>query len=275
MDSIPNVQRFMVLGSARTGSNLLLSLLSAHPRIKTYGELFNLDMLPRESLLEVLEDPVEFLQRKVYAAHRPEIAAVGFKMFYDHLTRDYFRKPIDPSGAARQIQERFTQFADFIENNYAWETLDRRFRATWEFLRADRSLAVIHLKRRNMLHTLISLKQAFITSQWWSLKSGPRLVTALRLDPEECCRYFRRLDNFVVQADAAFGGHPKIDVTYEDLAERQHDTMSCISAFLRVPGGLMMTRMKKQNLASPREAVENYEELKSYFRNTAWHVFFD
>src|SRR5579871_4263372 len=88
-DSNTKIQRFMVLGSARTGSNLLLSLLSAHPQVKTYGELFNLDMLPKASLTEVLDDPVAYLRQKVYQDHKSEIEAVGFKMFYDHLTRDY------------------------------------------------------------------------------------------------------------------------------------------------------------------------------------------
>ena len=60
--------RFMILGSARTGSNFLLSLLSAHPSIKTYGELFNLDSLPQPVLQEALEDPVLYLRRRVYAS---------------------------------------------------------------------------------------------------------------------------------------------------------------------------------------------------------------
>src|SRR5690349_290006 len=85
---------FMILGTYRTGSNLLLSLLSAHPAIKTYGELFNLDSLPHEKLLEALADPVAYLQRRIFRAHAPGIAAVGFKMFYDHLTREYFEKPV-------------------------------------------------------------------------------------------------------------------------------------------------------------------------------------
>src|ERR1044071_9915663 len=150
MDSACDIQRFVVLGSARTGSNLLLSLLSAHPCIKTYGELFNLDMLPEENLLEVLEDPIAILQRKMYGAHRPEIAAVGFKMFYDHLTRDYFEKPINISDADPELQQRFAHFSSFIKSNYEWAALDERFRTTWEFLRANRSLGVIHLKRANM-----------------------------------------------------------------------------------------------------------------------------
>ncbi len=265
----------MVLGSARTGSNLLLSLLSAHPHIKTYGELFNLDMLPETSLIEVLDDPVTYLRRRVFQDHKSEIAAVGFKMFYDHLTRDYFTKLVDMSDAAPQLQEKYTQFSSFIESNYAWEILDERFRTTWEFLRADQSLAVIHLQRRNMLHTLISLKQAYMTSRWWSLKSGPQTTPPVHLDPEECCRYFEKLSNSAAEADAAFAEHPKINVIHEDLIEKQQDTMQRIFAFLKVPYESVTTRMKKQNLASPRETVDNYEQLKSYFRNTRWDVFFE
>jgi LPS sulfotransferase NodH len=265
----------MVLGSARTGSNLLLSLLSAHPHIKTYGELFNLDMLPRTSLFEVLDDPATYLRRRVFQNHKSEIAAVGFKMFYDHLTRDYFTKLVDMSDAAPQLQEKYTQFSSFIESNYAWEVLDERFRTTWEFLRADQSLAVIHLQRRNMLHTLISLKQAYVTSRWWSLKSGSQTTPPVHLDPEECCRYFEKLSNSAAEADAAFAEHPKINVIHEDLIEKQQDTMQRIFALLKVPYEPVATRMKKQNLASPRETIANYEQLKGYFRNTRWHVFFE
>lgn len=265
----------MVLGSARTGSNLLLSLLSAHPHIKTYGELFNLDMLPETSLLEVLDDPVTFLRRKVYQNHKLEIAAVGFKMFYEHLTRDYFTKLVDVSDAAPQLKAKYTQFSSFIESNYAWETLDERFRTAWEFLRADQSLAVVHLQRRNMLHTLISLKQAYMTSQWWSLKSGLQTTPPVHLDPEECSRYFQKLSNSAAEADAAFAEHPKINVIYEDLIQNQQDTLQGIFTFLKVPYKSVTTRMKKQNLASPRETIDNYEQLKNYFRNTRWDVFFE
>lgn len=265
----------MILGSARTGSNLLLSLLSAHPHIKTYGELFNLDMLPETSLLEVLDDPVTYLQRRVYQDHKVEIAAVGFKMFYDHLTRDYFTKLVDVSDAAPQLREKYSRFSNFIDSNYAWEILDERFRTAWEFLRADQSLAVIHLQRRNVLHTLISLKQAYMTSQWWSLKSGLQTTLPVYLDPEECCRYFQKLSNSAAEADAAFSEHPKININYEDLIEKQQDTLQRIFAFLKVPHKSVTTRMKKQNPASPRETVDNYEQLKSYFRNTRWDAFFE
>ncbi len=275
MDANSSVKRFMILGSARTGSNFLLSLLSDHPQIKTYGELFNLDTLPKETLLEALEDPITFLQRRVYKCHGPEIAAVGFKMFYDHLRQDYFQKPIDLSEAAPQLQEKLTQFSTFIESNYRWETLNQRFMATWEFLEADRSLAVIHLKRRNLLHTFLSLKMAFKTRQWWSLKSSPRAALTMHVAPEECRRYFETLDSTAVEADRAFMEHPKIEVIYEDLVADQHFILEQIFTFLNVPYKPVTTRMKKQNLVSPRETITNYDQLKDHFQHTRWGVFFE
>lgn len=196
-------------------------------------------------------------------------------MFYDHLTRDYFKKLIDVSDASPQLQEKYAQFSNFIESNYAWDVLEERFRTAWDFLRDDQSLAVIHLQRRNTLHTLISLKRAYMTSQWWSLKSSSQTIPPVHLDPEECCRYFEKLSSAAAEADAAFAEHPKINVIHEDLIENQQDTMQQVFAFLKVPHKSVTTRMKKQNLASPRETVSNYEELKSYFQHTRWHVFFE
>ncbi len=270
-----NIRRFMILGSARTGSNFLLSLLSGHPSIKTYGELFNLDMLPRDDLTEALEDPIAYLRRRVYKPHGPGISAVGFKMFYDHLTKDYFDKPVRAADTSQRLQDKFVRFSAFIESNYDWDTLAKRFRGAWDFLVEDVSLAVIHLKRRNALDTLISLKRAFATNEWWSLKSESRPTFTVHLDPEECSRYFRRTSDFQAAADTAFASHPKIDVVYEDLAERQQDTLKGIFALLDVHCLPLTTRMTKQNLAPAWETVANYEQLKNHFRHTRWSMLFE
>jgi LPS sulfotransferase NodH len=270
-----NIRRFMILGSARTGSNFLLSLLSSHPSIKTYGELFNLDSLPRDDLTEALEDPVAYLRRRVYQPPRSGVSAVGFKMFYDHLKEDYFDKPVQTSDTSRRLQDKFDRFSAFIENNYDWGTLARRFRDTWDFLIEDVSLAVIHLKRRNALDTLISLKRAFMTNEWWSLKSESRQTFAVHLDPDECSRYFQRTCDFQTAADTAFAAHPKIEVIYEELAERQQDALKGIFTLLDVSPLPLTTRMTKQNPAPAWETVANYEQLKTHFRHTRWGALFE
>jgi LPS sulfotransferase NodH len=265
----------MILGSARTGSNLLLSLLSSHTSIKTYGELFSLVSLPRDYLTETLEDPVAYLRRRVYKSHAPGISAVGFKIFYDHLTKDYFDEPARMTDVSPQLQDKLALLSEFIEINYGWDSLARRFRDTWDFLIEDLSLAVIHLKRRNSLDTLVSLKRALATREWWSLKSEARPRFTLHLDPEECSRYFQRMSDFQAAADTAFAAHPKIDLIYEDLADRQQDALKGVFTLLDVPRMPLTTRMAKQNPAPAWETVTNYEQLKNHFRHTQWSVLFE
>jgi LPS sulfotransferase NodH len=269
------IERFVVLGSARTGSNYLLSLLSAHPAIKVYGELFNLDKLPEPSLLEALDDPLAYLRKRLYAPHPPHIAAVGFKMFYYHLKPAYFEKLIDPSEASDGLRTKFERFYHFIESKYDWATLYARFEATWDALIADRSVKVLHLKRRNLLHTLISHKTAFATGQWMRVASREQPKTTIHLDPEECQRYFDRLAGFAADADAAFADHARLDVTYEGLVHAQAEELERIFGFLTLPGAPVKTLMKKQILAPASEVVDNYGQLREHFKDTRWHAFFD
>jgi LPS sulfotransferase NodH len=267
--------RFMILTSPRTGSNFLLSLLSAHPSIKTYGEIFNLEMLPRRNLIALLDDPIAYLHEKVYGEHRPETEAAGFKMFYRHMSPEYFHKLVDPGLAAEDRQERFRHCSDFIDANYDWPTLHERFRETWDFLIADQRLAVIHLTRRNILNTLISHKTAVMTGQWWRVGRKEQETIRVHLETDECRRYFETIDKQVERSGAAFAGHAKLDVAYETLVERREDVLRDIFAFLGVPYRPVSTRMLKQAPVRAAERVENFAELKSSLRNTKWSPFFE
>lgn len=275
MDENPRVCRFMLLSGPRTGSNLLLSLLSGHRSIKTYGELFNLGVLPADSLRHALDDPIAYLRQRVYTEHRPETSAIGFKMFYEHLTADYFRKLVDPSEASEQLQRQFRELSAFIEANYDWPTLERRFRAAWNFLIADRGLAVIHLRRHNLLDSLVSLKTAYLTRQWWTLREGGGAAATIHLDPEECRRYFHKLEAFAEQADRAFADHRRLDVSYEELVQARRQVLPRVFAFLGVPDQEVGTRMRKQRVAPLSASIANYRQLRQCFEGTAWHAFFE
>jgi hypothetical protein len=249
--------------------------LSAHPSIKTYGELFNLGVLPADSLRQALDDPIEYLHARVYRPQRPGVTAVGFKMFYDHLTADYFRKLVDPSEASEQLQAKFRDLSAFIEAGYDWPTLERRFQAVWDDLIADRSLAVIHLRRHNLLDSLVSLKTAFLTRQWWALKEGSASTVQVQLNPDECRSYFEKLDAFADRIDAAFRDHQRLDLSYEELAQNRDQTLQRVFQFLNVPYQPVLTRMKKQRIVPVSESVVNYRQLKQSFEGTNWYAFFE
>jgi hypothetical protein len=63
----------------------------------------------------------------VYKIPPPNIAAVGFKMFYYHLTRDYFETLLDPSEASETMRNKFLQFSRYIDAHYEWSALYTTF----------------------------------------------------------------------------------------------------------------------------------------------------
>jgi len=66
--------RFMVLCRARTGSNLLMSMLEGHPQVLAYGE----------KLRQATRPATEKLIDRLHGRRAWWIQAVGFKMFHDH-----------------------------------------------------------------------------------------------------------------------------------------------------------------------------------------------
>lgn len=65
--------KFIVLTRSRSGSSLLMSLLSSHPNVKTYGEYFR--RLDGRSY--------QIMINQVFSPKSKKIKAVGFKIFYD------------------------------------------------------------------------------------------------------------------------------------------------------------------------------------------------
>lgn len=70
--------RFIVLGRSRTGSNLLLSYLYAHPNVKTHGEVFG----------KLNGKDYNLVLGKIFSKQPFYIKAIGFKIFYYHPQDD-------------------------------------------------------------------------------------------------------------------------------------------------------------------------------------------
>jgi hypothetical protein len=82
-------------------------------------------------------------------------------------------------------------------------------------------------------------------------------------------------DAYAADADRAFRDHPKIDVLYEELSQKRQDTPHGVFTFLGVPDVPVTTQMRKQNLETPWECVDNYDQLKAHFRHSKWSAFFE
>jgi LPS sulfotransferase NodH len=242
--------RFIVVGRSRTGSNLLRSLLNAHSRVEAYGEVFRnpgreamdwdhtgyLRQSDRMHRL-LLDDPVKFIETRVFRRYPAEIAAVGFKIFYYHA------------------QER------------SWQPV-------WPYLKQQTAIRVIHMKRRNMLSTHLSRKRAEITDVWVNTSGQAEQPVAVTLDYDQCLADFQRTRAWEETCDAQFASHPKIDLFYEDLAQDNDREMRRVQQFLGLDYQPVAPAIYKQSQQTLAEAIANYDDLRGKFTGTPWAAFF-
>lgn len=273
---------FIILGNARTGSSMLVQALNSHPQIVCFRELFNgthdfvdfsvdgYDNFSGRDRARRAEDPIAFLQERIFRDWPPDVSAVGFKLLH--------------------VQ--------------AWD-----FAELLEHLRRDVDLYVLHLQRRNVLRTLTSLKLANQSDIWLEdRQSRPKLtranmMRALRYPPaivRSARRWVKRsnlpmqhrgarvaispseLFEFLVAIrmrtdyyDAAFADHPSMAIFYEDLVERREETLEAAQAFLGVEPRELSTTLQRQNPEPLRDLIENYDELYEAFRDNPDADFFD
>lgn len=272
--------RFIILSLGRTGTNMLSQALNSSPRIVCFGDVFN----PQADLVQLFvgtyerftdrelslrsRDPLRFLEERILCPYPGEVRAVGFKLHYGQL-------PGYPGLLER--------------------------------LASDKELRVLHLRRRNLLRTLVSLKRARATGVY--LDDSKRKLTLARLmnvarHPLRTARTLRRrlsparasqqaararvtvsadeLRDFIVGTrmraashDRLYDAHPKLTVWYEDIVDRWEETLAEVQSFLGVEPAPLTVTLRRQNPEPLRELVENYDELYEAFEGTQHQGFFD
>jgi LPS sulfotransferase NodH len=238
--------RFIILGHARTGSNLLAASLDRHPDVTVYGELFHDVELKRSrwptpaGFLCDGDDPVAFLESSVFLA-TSGARAVGFRLFYDH---------------GRRIA---------------------RGEALWEHLVADDAVRVIHLWRSNLLESYVSRLVARRTGQWLRRATvvAPARTEPFEVDIAECRAYFDDVTERRAWARRAFARHPTVEITYDDLASAFHKTCDSAFEFLGVVPVVVREPFAKQAFVPLREQVANFDALRDAFLGGPYEWFFD
>ncbi len=181
----------------------------------------------------------QFLDR-LHARRAFWIRAVGFKAFYDHLE--------DPgnAGALRTLCE-------------------------------DHELRIIHLTRRNFLHTLLSEHLAVQTDRWIvrSDQSGPgRDEGPIELPAEWLEAQFFRIRDQQQRFGSLFSGHQRFDLEFEDLIAGREQVFAAVCDFLAQDPRPARSYTLRQRHRRAEEIIGNYAELARYFAGSEWAGFF-
>lgn len=226
--------RFVIFAAPRTGSNLLCSLLNAHPEVLCHHGLFNpggvhwaRDRHGSGGMAARDSNPVAFLD-SVWASGG-DARAIGFKMNRD-------------------------------ENDDVADALLH-----------DPAIRKILLKRRNRVRTYVSEEIARLTGVWESYdEPAEAAIPALRVEADDLLRHSALNAAYYAALESSLRktGQDWLETDYEALADR--DEMARILAFLGIEAQAALPAASyKRGPADLGAVVANFEELAGALRGTA------
>jgi LPS sulfotransferase NodH len=268
-------EKFIVVGNARSGTTLMVELLSSHKKIESFGEIFNLQELDENALACVLKDSVAYLEEKIFHSnYSDDIQAVGFKVLYGELGKENFclEDPSDLRGVSAKIKKKRTRFYRKVKNSHGIANIKQNLERSATYLTQDKNLKVIHIKRKNKLSICLSHVRALRSGKWRLVKSKETVF----LDPEECLQHFKTVERNEEKFDAMFAGHPIKEIAYEEMVKNKEKQLREVQEFLNVENqdGLV-SDVRKQNTLGLENSIVNFQELKEEFRDTKWSAFFE
>jgi LPS sulfotransferase NodH len=246
----PEEISFVVLSAPRTGSNLTIELLNSHPDCFSGHEIFSkphmasghvawyLGDIPKDRELAELRrtDPIAFIDRLDRLTRERGYKAVGFKLMYSEADENPTMK---------------------------------------EYLLNNRSLRVIHIKRRNHLRRLVSTRRAQVTGRWWFGQGEDRpALPPVRLSLSEIfwdMEYIRKYERAYAELSAT---HQVLDLWYEDMSGDLLATAQQLWRFLGLrEWSTLNVHAAKTGTDLLSEAIENYDELREQLGRL--HALFD
>lgn len=271
-----NYVRFVVVSDIRSGSTMLTNMLSQHPNLRCFYELFHVD---RSSIpftvkgyrkrghdfgvRELREkDPQAFLKAHVYTVMPPHIGAVGFKLL---LTQ----------ARACPMWWDDPEFADW------WADMDNAARNRWQDARsdlwatlaADSDLRIILLDRRNLLARAVSAAMAKTTGAWGDGATGGfgQIKDArVALPVRTLLRDFEASKRMFAETEALFSSHRLMRLSYEDLVDDQQGQGQRLQEFLGLPSQPIMATTRKQASGSYQDRVANWTEVEALLKGSSW-----
>jgi len=241
------VTNFVVLSTQRSGSTWVVDMLTSHPRVVAYSELFmhGGEGTPRWGQ----EQRLEYWQTYSHGKHRiakpywlwhylgeafeerPGVDAIGFKLMYSQLTR--ISRPLMPMLWLKRVR-------------------------------------IIHLIRRNALDVVLSKEAGAAREGKLHARDGDEVEEVrLNLDTDTLLRRMTLHERAIAGARVRFKrvGLPYTEVVYEDLAADQSGFASLFE-FLGVEPQLVTSSLQKLNPTSHEALIENYGEVRDALQGT-------
>jgi len=241
------VTNFVVLSTQRSGSTWVVDMLTSHPRVVAYSELFmhGGEGTPKWGQEQGLEYWQTYSRGKHRLAkpywlwhylgeafdERPYADAIGFKLMYSQLTR--ISRPLMPMLWLKRVR-------------------------------------IIHLIRRNALDVALSKEAGAAREGRLHARDGEDVEqVGLNLDTDTLLRRMTLHERAIAGARVRFKrvGLPYTEVVYEDLAADESGFAHLFEVLGFEPAPVTSS-LQKLNPTSHEELIQNYGEVRDALAET-------
>ncbi len=244
------MQKFVIISGARSGSNMLKSLLDEHSQIKCYGEIFN-------------------------PAYGAGYVNWTKKSFYRHTLNKFLRD----YSVETYLDSLFSQKGDSRHNAIGFKVMYPGqfnrcsiFRYYWWV----NDFKIIRLTRTNLLRRFISSKIAVKEGVWMAQRERGNHLT-VKIDTNELLQVFISMENKNIVIDSLAQEFDNIMLNYEEMVCNQERVIKSVYRFLSVDeneANHIKPRTAKQNSSDLTILIENYDEVYSALKETKYECFF-
>lgn len=186
---------------------------------------------------EILKDPDSEPRDEINNIYSPQyrhVKAVGFKLHYNH-----------PGGANHDI--------------------------TWDLIKADSDIKIIHLHRRNVLRSHVSeiISQKTRVFQLKSEAKRPDISTRkIGLSIDEVVNLSNLYEHRRSRYNELFSDHEVLEIFYEDLVDPLSSVQRKITDFLSVDTKKMRANTSIMNPESLGDLITNFTEVEEALKST-------
>jgi len=220
--------RFVIFAQGRSGSTLLVDLLSSHPEVFTYGEIFS------KSVIKNVQNPVRFASGLMVLNKKP---TCGFKVKIYQLTRDQNK---DASDVLKKFSKQGWKIIFLHRDNY--------------FLHAVSDLRSEKLKVWHELKAGEQSKNKKIHISYEEMLEALEFREKNRVDEINC---LNGIEHFSISYEDNL-----------ENTEKQKAFSKSMLDFLDLEDIVLDTKLQKVVKGSLDEVIENYEELKDQLLKT-------
>lgn len=249
-----------VIGTQRSGTTVLRSLLDSHPDIKAFGEVF----LPRhkkqkECFYHFLKNIC--LEDIEYVVPSPETNSKLFNLYLEYL------EGLTKGSTLISIDCKYNFLLGALSLG---EDCNRHKPFLLERMRKN-NFHIIHLKRKNVLASLVSSKLS-TKNQVWATNDLSRLKhNTIYLPCENLLSDLKSRVANNLHFSTLLAGKSTLEINYEDMFNDESfssELLNTLAEFLNIPNSFNPEPLYLKMTSPLSEAIENFDEVHRVLSGT-------